>query len=121
MLHGFGASLNTWEPWAPDLVRALSGRPLAFDTLTAWDGARFREARARRGQVFGEPVLLVDSANRFWVAHLGYDADGDETFLDIRDPSELRLVGRAWLGFRIPLGFHGHFVPEAARPTSLSR
>ncbi len=86
--------------------------PLAFDTLTAWDGRRFREARARRGQVFGEPVVLVDSAGRSWVAHLGYDADSDETFLDIRDPSELRLIGRAWLGFRIPLGFHGHFVPD---------
>ena len=85
--------------------------PLAFNTVVAWDGKRFREARARRGQVFGEPVMLVDNAGRSWIAHLGYDADGDETFLDIRDPTELRLVGRAWLGFRIPLGFHGHFVP----------
>jgi carotenoid cleavage dioxygenase-like enzyme len=87
--------------------------PLAFDTLTAWDGNRFREARAGRGQVFGEPVSLVDSAGRSWIAHLGYDSDGDETFLDIRDPCELRLIARAWLGIRIPLGFHGHFVPDA--------
>jgi carotenoid cleavage dioxygenase-like enzyme len=86
--------------------------PLAFDALTAWDGRRFRDARARRGQVFGEPVVLVDSAGRSWVAHLGYDADGDETFLDIRDPGELQLIGRVWLGFRIPLGFHGHFVRD---------
>ena len=87
--------------------------PLAFDTLTAWDGRRFREARAKRGQVFGEPVLLADGAGRSWIAHLGYDSDGDESFLDIREPGELRLVGRAWLGFRIPLGFHGCFVPDA--------
>jgi len=86
--------------------------PLAFDTLTAWDGARFREARAGRGQVFGEPVFLLDSANRAWIAHLGYDAESDETFLDIRDPGELRLIARAWMGFRIPLGCHGHYVPE---------
>jgi carotenoid cleavage dioxygenase-like enzyme len=89
--------------------------PLAFDTLTAWDGKRFREARARRGQVFGEPVSLVDSAGNSWIAHLGYDSDGDETFLDIRDPSELRLIARAWFGLRIPLGFHGHFVPNVDR------
>ena len=87
--------------------------PLAFDALTAWDGARSREARAARGQMFGEPVTLVDGAGRLWIAHLGYDASGDETFLDIREPEELRLVARAWLGLRIPLGFHGQFVAEA--------
>jgi carotenoid cleavage dioxygenase-like enzyme len=95
--------------------------PLAFDTVVAWDGQRFREARARRGQVFGEPVSLLDSAGRSWVAHLGYESDGDETFLDIRDPVDLRLVARVWLGFRIPLGFHGQFVSDAeSAPWSVS-
>jgi carotenoid cleavage dioxygenase-like enzyme len=98
-----------------DTIYALRARdapddPLAFDTLTAWDGGSFREARAARGQVFGEPVVLVDGAGGSWIAHLGYDAGEDETFLDIRDPGELRLVARAWFGFRIPLGFHGLFV-----------
>ena len=84
--------------------------PLAFDALTAWSGGRFRDVRAGRGQMFGEPVCLVDEAGALWITHLGYDADNDETFLDIREPGDLRLVARAWLGFRIPLGFHGHFV-----------
>jgi carotenoid cleavage dioxygenase-like enzyme len=85
--------------------------PLAFDGLTSWDGRRFREARAARGQMFGEPVFLADDAGGEWIAHLGYDADGDETFLDIRDPGDLRLVARVWFGFRAPLGFHGQFAP----------
>jgi all-trans-8'-apo-beta-carotenal 15,15'-oxygenase len=89
------------------------GDPLAFDALTAWDGEGFREARAGRAEVFGEPVTLVDAAGRSYVAHLGYDAEGDETFLDIRDSVDLRRIARAWLGFRIPLGFHGHYVPRA--------
>jgi carotenoid cleavage dioxygenase-like enzyme len=99
-------ALRTFE--APD-------DPLAFDTVVAWDGKGFVEARARPGQMFGEPVSLLDSAGRSWIAHLGYESDGDETFLDIRDPAELRLIARAWLGFRIPLGFHGHFVADADR------
>ncbi|RBP16891.1 all-trans-8'-apo-beta-carotenal 15,15'-oxygenase/carotenoid cleavage dioxygenase [Roseiarcus fermentans] len=86
--------------------------PLAFDTITRWDGAGFRESRARRGQVFGEPVVVPDAAGGAWIAHLGYEADRDETFLDIRDPDDLRLVARAWFGFRMPLGFHGHYVPD---------
>ena len=91
--------------------------PLAFDALTAWSGGRFRDVRAGRGRMFGEPVSLVDDAGRMWITHLGYDAHSDETFFDIREPEELRLVARAWLGFRIPLGFHGHFVADAAAPT----
>ena len=89
--------------------------PLAFDTIARWEAGRLFEARAKRGQVFGEPVAMIDESGGSWIAHLGYDAVSDETFLDIRDPGELRLVGRAWLGFRIPLGFHGCFVPGAER------
>jgi all-trans-8'-apo-beta-carotenal 15,15'-oxygenase len=88
------------------------GDPLAFDTLTSWDGRGFREVRARRGQMFGEPVVLLDNSGRPWIAHLGYDSDGDESFVDIRDPGDLKLAARAWFGFRIPLGFHGCFVAE---------
>lgn len=91
------------------------GDPLAFDTLTSWDGRRFREIRAAKGQMFGEPVVMADSAGKSWLAHLGYDSDPDESFVDIRDPVDLRLVARAWFGFRIPLGFHGCFVPDAEK------
>jgi carotenoid cleavage dioxygenase-like enzyme len=84
--------------------------PLAFDALTSWSGGRFREARAGRGQMFGEPVALVDETGALWLAHLGYDGDNDETFLDLREPEELRRVARVWLGLRIPLGFHGLWV-----------
>jgi carotenoid cleavage dioxygenase-like enzyme len=90
--------------------------PLAFDALVAWNDGRFRDVRAGRGQMFGEPVSLVDDAGGMWISHLGYDADRDETFLDIREPADLRLVARVWLGFRIPLGFHGHFVADGERP-----
>ncbi|MCW2317954.1 carotenoid cleavage dioxygenase-like enzyme [Rhodoblastus acidophilus] len=87
--------------------------PLAFDTLMAWDGAHLREVRARRGQVFGEAVALVDRTGRSWISHLGYDSEADETFLDIRAPEGLDLVARIRFGFRIPLGFHGCFAPSA--------
>jgi carotenoid cleavage dioxygenase-like enzyme len=83
--------------------------PLAFDALIAWSDGRFREVRAGRGQMFGEPVTLVDDAGAMWITHLGYDADIDETFLDIREPDDLQRVARVWLGLRIPLGFHGQF------------
>jgi len=86
--------------------------PLAFDTLTSWDGRRFREARAEPGQAFGEPIAIVDAVGQSWIVHLGYDSDSDETFVDIRDPVDLRRVARAWFGFRVPLGFHGCFAPE---------
>ena len=94
-------------------LRIFDGKddPLAFDGITSWDGRRFREARAERGQVFGEPVFVADAAGGSWIAHLGYDADGDETFLDIRDASDLKRTARVWFGFRVPLGFHGCFVP----------
>jgi carotenoid cleavage dioxygenase-like enzyme len=86
--------------------------PLAFDTLTSWDGRRFREIRAGQRQVFGEAVVIADTAGKSWIAHLGYDSEPDESFVDIRDPVDLRLVARAWFGFRIPLGFHGCFIPD---------
>ena len=82
--------------------------------MTKREGPRVHEARARRGQTFGEPVVIADRSQRTFVAHLGYDADRDETFLDIRDADDLRLVARAWFGFRIPLGFHGCYVPHEA-------
>lgn len=88
------------------------GDPLAFDTLTSWDGRRFREIRAAQGQMLGEPVVLADKAGKSWIAHLGYDSDHDESFVDIREPVDLRLAARAWFGFRIPLGFHGCFIPD---------
>lgn len=86
--------------------------PLAFDAVIGWSEGKSVEARAGRGQVFGEPVVLTDVVGDTWIAHLGYDAQRDETFLDIREPEELALVARVWLGFRIPLGFHGCFVPD---------
>jgi carotenoid cleavage dioxygenase-like enzyme len=87
--------------------------PLAFDALIAWQGGRFRDVRAGRGRMFDEPVTLLDAAGALWIAHLGIDAQGDESFLDIREPGDLRLVARAWLGFRNPLGFHGCYVADA--------
>ena len=58
------------------------------------------ESRERAEVIpFGEPVTLFDGAGRMWIARLGYDAYGDETFLDIREPEDLRLVAGAWLGF----------------------
>ncbi len=98
------------------LLEAAFGNedPLAFNTLACWD----LEARSAKRitvsarQCLGEPLYVPDDKNA-WILHLGYDADRDETFLDIRKEISLELVARAWLGRYLPLGFHGSFIPRA--------
>jgi carotenoid cleavage dioxygenase-like enzyme len=38
-----------------------------------------------------------------------WDADANETFLEIRDAETLELEARVWTGEHLPLGFHGNF------------
>lgn len=88
---------------------------LAFNSLVSWDLNNNSSLRvdALANQVFGEPVFVEGSnETRDWLVHLGYDGDRDETFLDIRRPSDLALEARVWTGQKIPIGFHGNFIPK---------
>jgi carotenoid cleavage dioxygenase-like enzyme len=44
-----------------------------------------------------------------WLLNQGYDADLDQTFLEIRDAQSMELEARVWTGEHLPLGFHGNF------------
>jgi all-trans-8'-apo-beta-carotenal 15,15'-oxygenase len=95
--------------------------PLAFTGLVCWDLEKNSVYRiqADSGQAFGEP-LFIAKPNSFkgaldsgWIVHLGYDSKRDETFLDVRESFDLKLISRVWMGHYFPLGFHGHFLPNA--------
>jgi carotenoid cleavage dioxygenase-like enzyme len=70
-------------------------------------------------QTWGEPVFVprpgkggpgdASSEDQGWILALGYDADADETFLEIRDAETLDFQARVWTGVYFPLGFHGNF------------
>ncbi len=45
-----------------------------------------------------------------WILAQGYDADKNESFLEIRDAQTLDFAARVWAnGQHFPLGFHGNF------------
>jgi carotenoid cleavage dioxygenase-like enzyme len=98
--------------------RADARDPLSFDTIAAWDLSQNSAIRVQcdAGQTLGELVYVpapgtsADDDQAGWLLHLGYDSRRDETFLDIRAPSSLGLIARAWMGRFTPLGFHGAFV-----------
>ncbi len=91
---------------------------LAMNGLVCWDLQNFQPHRikAPAQQVWGEPLYIPYPQGKpnlhsaAWILHLGYDADRDQTFLDIRKPLSLDLETRVWLGHYIPVGFHGSFI-----------
>lgn len=90
---------------------------LALNGLVCWDleTQTARRISAGSGRTFGEPIFIPDPQNRHEldgaIALLGYDKLSDQSFLEIRQPLSLDLIGRQWLGHYLPLGFHGHFIP----------
>lgn len=65
-------------------------------------------------RTFGEPVFVPKTSTineeRGWILAQGYDADKNETFLEIRDAQTLEFQARIWAnGQHFPLGFHGNF------------
>jgi all-trans-8'-apo-beta-carotenal 15,15'-oxygenase len=88
---------------------------LAANVVLRFDLERSRTDRiaAGRGRVFGEAVFVPRGGaaeNEGWLMVQGYDAAGDENFLEIRDAGTLELAARLWSGIHAPLGFHGNFV-----------
>lgn len=92
--------------------------PLRFARIVRHNFAGGAEASAtvNDAQSFGEPVFIPKatgpaSEDNGWILNLLYDADRNETALDIRDAATLELQARAWTGQHFPLGFHGNFTP----------
>jgi all-trans-8'-apo-beta-carotenal 15,15'-oxygenase len=85
----------------PDIVR--------FDL----DTGRRRRVRSGRNRTLGEGVFVARPGGTEetdgWLLNQGYDAEADETFLDVREAESLELEARVWAGAHLPLGFHGNF------------
>src|SRR5262245_4062670 len=87
----------------------------AFPEIIRFDFDTGRQQRVRSGRhrTLGEGVFVpkpgkIDEGDG-WLLNQGYDANHDETFLDIRQAETLELEARVWTGVHLPLGFHGNF------------
>lgn len=76
------------------------------------------KADAGKTRTFGEPVFAPNTSSvneeHGWILAQGYDAERNETFLEIRDAQTLDFAARVWAsGQHFPLGFHGNFYPSS--------
>jgi all-trans-8'-apo-beta-carotenal 15,15'-oxygenase len=85
----------------PEIIR--------YDLLTNLQH-RVRSGMKRTlGEAVFEPRPGKTGETEGWLLNQGYDADVDQTFLEIRDAETLELETRVWTGEHLPLGFHGNF------------
>jgi len=86
-----------------------NGDALSFTSLARWNLESRSVVRvpAEPHQVFGEAVLAEN-----WLLHMGYDAQRNESFLDVRRPETLERRTRIWLKHYIPIGFHGSYISQ---------
>lgn len=91
--------------------------PLRFTKIIRHDlsGGQPVIAEAGKTRTFGEAIFVPregeQSEDNGWMMSQGYDAERNESYLEIRDAATLDLQARAWTGTHLPLGFHGNFMP----------
>lgn len=91
--------------------------PVAFDRIVRHDLKKGHSEgiKAKKGRVMGEAIFVSkpgsNKDNDGWVVNLMYDANRNESCIEMHDANSLEFVARAWLGTHLPLGFHGNFVP----------
>jgi all-trans-8'-apo-beta-carotenal 15,15'-oxygenase len=89
--------------------------PFSFPEVVRFDLGTGGEQRVAsgRGRTLGEGVFVPrpgkTEESEGWLLNQGYDAERDETFLEIRDAGTLELEARIWTGTHLPTGFHGNF------------
>jgi all-trans-8'-apo-beta-carotenal 15,15'-oxygenase len=89
--------------------------PFSFPDLVRFDldTGRRRLVRSGPDRTLGEAVFVPRPSGTEetdgWLLSQGYDAEADETFLDVREAESLELEARVWVGAHLPLGFHGNF------------
>lgn len=94
-----------------------SADAFAFTHVVKNDMRAGRDLRiaAGAGRAFGEPVFAPrpggSAEDDGWLFIQGFDGPTDQTYLEIRDAATMELQARLWPGARVPLGFHGNFVP----------
>jgi carotenoid cleavage dioxygenase-like enzyme len=87
----------------------------SYPEIIRFDFDTGRQQRVGSGpnRTLGEAVFVPrpgkSDESDGWLLNQGYDADLDETFLDIRRAETLELDARIWTGAHLPLGFHGNF------------
>jgi all-trans-8'-apo-beta-carotenal 15,15'-oxygenase len=99
------------------MENGLVDDPIAFSRMVRHDFRKDKvdAVESAPGRAMGETVFVPDPASeeegRGWLLNLIYDAEREETALEIRDAESLEFVARAWVGTHFPLGFHGNFAP----------
>ncbi|MBL8207038.1 MAG: carotenoid oxygenase family protein [Blastocatellia bacterium] len=72
-----------------------------------------KKIQPAKGRTYAESVFVPQpgkiSEDQGWLLTLGYDANQDQTFLEIRDAATMDFQARVWAGIHYPLGFHGNF------------
>ena len=73
-----------------------------------------QKVRVGKTRTVAEPVFVPKTStineDRGWILAQGYDADKNESFLEIRDAQTLDFAARIWAnGQHFPLGFHGNY------------
>ena len=87
----------------------------SYPEIIRFDFSTGRQQRVGSGpnRTLGEGVFVPRPGKTEetdgWLLNQGYDADADETFLEIRGAETLELEARIWTGAHLPLGFHGNF------------
>lgn len=75
---------------------------------------KVKKVSGSKNRTLGEPVFVPKTEKideeRGWILAQGYDADKNETFLEIKDAQTLEFKARIWAnGQHFPIGFHGNF------------
>jgi carotenoid cleavage dioxygenase-like enzyme len=92
--------------------------PMAFDGLTKYDLSSQSSSfyKMKDDEMCGEPFFVARSLGQReddgYLCYIGYNREADQSFLEILDATDLKFQARIWANCYLPLGFHGHYIPN---------
>ncbi len=92
--------------------------PMAFSAITKIDLENHSTIilKMKDAEVCGEPFFVPASDKILeddgFIAYQGFNQTRNESFLEICGARDLSRLARIWAGRYLPLGFHGHYLPN---------
>jgi carotenoid cleavage dioxygenase-like enzyme len=92
--------------------------PMAFNGLSKFDLSSRTNLfyPMKKSEMCGEPFYvskkLKTAEDDGYLAYIGFNQDLNQSFLEIIDATNMKFLARIWTNKYIPLGFHGHFIPN---------
>ena len=94
--------------------------PMAFSGISKINLADGKALTLAMGsdEICGEPFFIPsaissdNSEDDGYIVYQGFNLDRNESFLEIRDAIQFSFIAKVWAGRYLPLGFHGHYLPN---------